>query len=145
MTSASFRDSMNSLGWSRRDADVPANTSRSPFLSRLQSLNPFSGEGYVSLPTQEGPGAPLPAPTRREEEEGYLTRKFTSCDEICSCVPFCHIHGSCRWSVLADVLVLLDDPLQAPVPFFNGSLLFLPSASLNAPWSQISQKCGHPV
>ena len=70
---------MNSLGWSRRDPDIPVNTSSStPFLSRLQSLNPFGNGGYVSLPTQEGTGAPLPAPTRREEEEGFFARKYHS-------------------------------------------------------------------
>ena len=79
MTSTAFRDSMNSLGWSRRDPDIPVNTSSSstPILSRLQSLNPFNGGGgYVSLPTEEGPGAPLPAPNRREEEEGMFACEF---------------------------------------------------------------------
>lgn len=73
MTSTSFRESMNSMGWSRRDPDIPANTNSStPFLSMLQSYNPFGNSGYVSLPTTEGPGAPLPAPSRREEEEGWF-------------------------------------------------------------------------
>lgn len=58
---------------------MPVNTNSStPILSRLQSLNPFGGGGYVRLPTHDGPGgagAPLPAPTRREEEEGWLARK----------------------------------------------------------------------
>ena len=68
---------MNSLGWSRRDPDIPANTNISaPILSRLQSLNPFGQSGYVSLPTHEGPGAPLPAPSRREEEEGWFAREY---------------------------------------------------------------------
>jgi hypothetical protein len=76
MASASFRESMNSLGWSRRDPDMPVNTSSStPLLSRLQSLNPFADRGYVRLPTHDGPGAPLPAPTRREEEEAWFARK----------------------------------------------------------------------
>lgn len=80
MASTAFRDSMSSLGWSRRDPDVPANTnptSSTPFLSTLQSINPFADRGgYVSLPTSnEGPGAPLPAPTRREEEEGFFARE----------------------------------------------------------------------
>lgn len=76
MASTSFRDSMNSLGWARRDADIPANTNSStPILSRLQSLNPFGDRGYVRLPTHEGPGAPLPAPSRREEEEAWFARK----------------------------------------------------------------------
>ncbi|KAK0987346.1 Protein transport protein sft2 [Friedmanniomyces endolithicus] len=64
---------MNSLGWSR--SEVPANTAQqSPLLGRLQRLNPFSDEGFVRLPTREGegPGAPLPARTRREEEEGFF-------------------------------------------------------------------------
>ena len=52
---------------------MPANTSpSSPFLARLQAFNPFGSSGYVSLPTSEGPGAPLPAPSRREEEEGWF-------------------------------------------------------------------------
>jgi len=74
MASSSFRDSMNALGWTRRDSDIPVQTnSTTPFLSRLQSLNPFGrGEGYVRLPTHEAPGAPLPAATRREEEEGFF-------------------------------------------------------------------------
>ncbi|EON61487.1 hypothetical protein W97_00702 [Coniosporium apollinis CBS 100218] len=73
MASASFRDSMSSLGWSRRDAGSPVNTSSStPILGKLQSLNPFGAGGYVRLPTHESPGAPLPAPSRREEEEGWF-------------------------------------------------------------------------
>lgn len=78
MASASFRDSLNSLGWSRRDADVPVNTAPPSLMGRLQNLNPFGSEGYVRLPTAENPGAPLPAPTRREEEEGWFARKFAS-------------------------------------------------------------------
>lgn len=70
---------MNSLGWSRREpAAIPATTSNSstPFLGKLQSLNPFGQGGYVRLPLyeNEGPGAPLPARTRREEEEGWFAR-----------------------------------------------------------------------
>ncbi|KAJ9204078.1 hypothetical protein DTO166G4_7526 [Paecilomyces variotii] len=73
MASSSFRDSMSSLGWTRRDADVPVRTGAStPFLSKLQSYNPFGRGGYVQLPTHEAPGAPLPAPSRREEEESFF-------------------------------------------------------------------------
>lgn len=64
---------MNSLGWSRREQ--PANTNKqSPLLGTFSKLNPFSSEGNVRLPTTEGegPGAPLPARTRREEEEGWF-------------------------------------------------------------------------
>ncbi|KAF2233196.1 SFT2-domain-containing protein [Viridothelium virens] len=72
MASSSFRDSMNSMGWSRRDPDIPVRTNPPSFMGRLQSLNPFGSGGYVKLPTQESPGAPLPAPSRREEEEGWF-------------------------------------------------------------------------
>ncbi|KAF9740476.1 hypothetical protein PMIN01_00015 [Paraphaeosphaeria minitans] len=73
MASTSFRDSMNSLGWTRRDPDVPVNTAPPTLMGRLQNLNPFASGGYVTLPTSnDGPGAPLPAPTRREEEEGFF-------------------------------------------------------------------------
>lgn len=77
MASTTFRDSVNSLGWSRRDGDVTASTNVStPFLSRLQSYNPFGqGDGYLQLPTHENPGAPLPAPSRREEEDAFFARK----------------------------------------------------------------------
>jgi hypothetical protein len=74
MASSTFRDSINSLGWTRRNPDIPVNTSKqsSGLLSSIQSLNPFGDRGYVRLPTTEGAGAPLPAPTRREEEEGWF-------------------------------------------------------------------------
>lgn len=79
MASSSFRDSINSLGWSRRDADLPVNTSQQGGLfSSFKSLNPFGDRGYVQLPTTEGAGAPLPAPNRREEEEGWF-----ACESTC--------------------------------------------------------------
>jgi hypothetical protein len=71
---ASLRESFNSLGWSRRDE--PANTSsQSGLLSSISNLNPFQDRGYLRLPTSENAGAPLPAPTRREEEEGWFVRE----------------------------------------------------------------------
>lgn len=76
MASNSFRDSIGALGWSRRDE--PVNTSQqSGLLSSIQSLNPFGDRGYVRLPTTESSGAPLPAPSRREEEEGWYVCEST--------------------------------------------------------------------
>ena len=79
MANNSFRDSVNSLGWSRRDPDFPVRTNASsdtPFFSRLQSFNPFGEGGYVQLPTHnEAPGAPLPAANRREEDEAFFACK----------------------------------------------------------------------
>ncbi len=72
---------MNSLGWSRREQTATASTSTSKpsgVYGTLQKLNPFNSEGYVRLPvheSDEGPGAPLPARSRREEEEGFFARK----------------------------------------------------------------------
>jgi hypothetical protein len=70
---------MNSLGWSRRDPDLPVNTAQQTggLLSSIKSLNPFGDSGYVRLPTTEGPGAPLPARNRREEEEAWFAREST--------------------------------------------------------------------
>ncbi|KAI2629385.1 golgi traffic protein [Xylaria nigripes] len=73
MASASFRESMNSLGWTRRDPDYTAHTTpQSGLLSSFKSLNPFGDRGYLQLPTTEGTGAPLPASNRRDEEEGWF-------------------------------------------------------------------------
>lgn len=67
---------MNSLGWSRRESQAPVSTAPPSLLDRIQNLNPFGDGGYVRLPTTESnPGAPLPAPSRREEEEGWFARK----------------------------------------------------------------------
>ena len=64
---------MNSLGWSRRDPDVPVHTAQQTgLLSSIKSLNPFGDSGYVRLPTTESAGAPLPARNRREEEEAWF-------------------------------------------------------------------------
>lgn len=88
---------MNSLGWSRRADDEPVNTSQqSGLLSSIQSLNPFGDRGYVRLPITEGAGAPLPAPSRREEEEGWFTCEslvvfptphadHASCEQFAAC------------------------------------------------------------
>ncbi|KAH6614855.1 Got1/Sft2-like family-domain-containing protein [Boeremia exigua] len=71
MASASFRESMNSLGWSRREPDAPVSTAAPSVMDRVSNL--FGAGGYVRLPISEtNPGAPLPAPTRREEEEGFF-------------------------------------------------------------------------
>jgi hypothetical protein len=79
MASSSFGDRVNSLGWSRREQT--ANTGKpSGIYGTLQKLNPFGEQGYVRLPVtenEEAPGAPLPARTRREEEEGWFARKST--------------------------------------------------------------------
>jgi hypothetical protein len=69
---------MNSLGWSRRDTDVPVNTAQQTgLLSSIKSLNPFGDSGYVRLPTTEGAGAPLPARNRREEEDAWFVCEST--------------------------------------------------------------------
>lgn len=90
MASSSFRDSMNNLGWSRREQTANTNQTN-PLLGSLSRLNPFGGEGNVRLPTTEGegPGAPLPARTRREEEEGWFARKFALHPSllVCSHLP----------------------------------------------------------
>ncbi|KAL8936544.1 MAG: hypothetical protein Q9211_004133 [Gyalolechia sp. 1 TL-2023] len=126
MASTSFRDSLNSMGWSRRDPDVPANTSTStPILSKLQSLNPFGDSGYVRLPTQESPGAPLPAPSRREEEEGWFA--LSRWDRLL-------VFGACNAAAVVCFVicfalfpVLSVRPRKFAILWSMGSMLFLAS------------------
>ncbi|KAI9884375.1 MAG: bHLH/Zip transcription factor [Watsoniomyces obsoletus] len=126
MASASFRESMNSLGWSRRDPP-PTRVATTPppptVWSRLTSLNPFAGEGHVRLPTHENPGAALPAPTRREEEEGwfFLSRwdrilVFTGCNlGALLCFLLCFVFFA----------PLTLNPRKFAILWSVGSLLFL--------------------
>ncbi|KAK4117363.1 SFT2-domain-containing protein [Canariomyces notabilis] len=145
MASTSFRDSINSLGWSRRDADLPVNTSRqSGFLSSLKSLNPFGDRGYVQLPTTEGPGAPLPAPSRREEEEGWFA--LSRWDRLL-------IFGACNLAALACFVICfflfpvigLAQPRKLVVLWTLGSVLFLASfAAMMGPWAYLQHLASTP-
>lgn len=118
MASSSFRDSINSLGWSRRDE--PANTAPQPsgFFASIQNLNPFQDSGYLRLPvTETPPGAPLPAPSRREEEEGWFARKFAS-----SLVPVCFLSS---FVLCAPSLTALLETLTCT--WIRQRVLFLPT------------------
>lgn len=141
MASSSFTDSISSLGWSRRDPDLPVNTSQqSGLLSSLRSLNPFGGGGYVQLPTTESAGAPLPAPTRREEEEGWLARKsqtlFLVSIPFPPCPPSyssfnkaicCDSRDPCRWTCVHLHVVLASHVNTNYHPFHTRPLLLLRS------------------
>ncbi|KAI0009078.1 SFT2-domain-containing protein [Xylariaceae sp. FL0662B] len=126
MASASFRESMNSLGWSRRDQDYTANTNqRSGLLSSIKSLNPFGDRGYVQLPTTESAGAPLPASNRREEEEGWFT--LSRWDRLL-------IFGACILGALACFVLcfalwpfFMTKPTKFVILWSFGSVLFLSS------------------
>ncbi|KAH7197657.1 Got1/Sft2-like family-domain-containing protein [Fusarium flagelliforme] len=136
MASSSFRDSINSLGWSRRDE--PVNTSQqSGLLSSIQSLNPFQGgSGYVRLPTTESAGAPLPAPTRREEEEGWFV--LSRWDRLL-------IFGACNLAAVACFVicftlfpVLSLRPRKFVILWSVGSLMFLASfAAIMGPMNYV--------
>lgn len=135
MASASFRDSLSSLGWSRREPDIPVNTSQQRgLLSSIKSLNPFGGGGYVQLPTNEGPGAPLPAPTRREEEEGWFA--LSRWDRMLIFAA-CNL-GALACFVLAFALfpVLSLKPRKLVILWTLGSILFITSfAAMMGPWA----------
>ncbi|KAK0612944.1 Got1/Sft2-like family-domain-containing protein [Bombardia bombarda] len=146
MASTSFRDSINSLGWSRRDADVPVNTSQqSGLLSSLQSINPFGDRrGYVQLPTVEGSGAPLPAASRREEEEGWFV--LSRWDRLL-------VFGACNLAALACFVICfflfpvlsLSRPRKLVVLWTLGSVLFLASfAAVMGPWAYVKHLSSGP-
>ncbi|KAK4682095.1 Protein transport protein sft2 [Podospora pseudoanserina] len=145
MASSSFRDSINSLGWARRDTDLPVHTSRQTGLfSSLQSLNPFGDRGYVQLPTTQGPGAPLPAPSRREEEEGWFA--LSRWDRLL-------IFAACNIAALVCfVLVIalfpalsLARPRKLMILWTLGSILFLSSfAAVMGPWEYVQHLTSRP-
>ncbi|KAI0136274.1 Got1/Sft2-like family-domain-containing protein [Xylariales sp. AK1849] len=124
MASSSFRESMNSLGWSRRDPEIPVNTNQqSGLLSSIKSLNPFGDRGYVQLPTTEGAGAPLPANSRREEEEGWFV--LSRWDRLL-------VFGGCNIAALACFVlcfalwpILIAKPRKFAILWSFGSVLFL--------------------
>lgn len=126
MASNNFRDSIGSLGWSRRDQDVPVNTAQQGgLMSSLQSLNPFRDGGYVQLPTTESAGAPLPAPNRREEEEGWFV--LSRWDRML-------VFGACNLAALACFVicfalfpVLSLRPTKFVILWTLGSMFFLAS------------------
>ncbi|UNI15203.1 protein transport protein sft2, variant 2 [Purpureocillium takamizusanense] len=126
MTSNSFRDSISSLGWSRRENDEPVTTSQpSGLMASIKNLNPFQDRGYLRLPTTENAGAPLPAPTRREEEEGWFV--LSRWDRLL-------IFGACNLAALACFVicftlfpVLSLRPRKFVILWSVGSVLFLAS------------------
>ncbi|KFY22720.1 hypothetical protein V491_02740 [Pseudogymnoascus sp. VKM F-3775] len=116
---------MNSLGWSRREEASIDTSQHSGLLSSIKSLNPFGGDGYVQLPTTEGPGAPLPAPNRREEEEGFFA--LSRWDRIL-------IFSGCNVGALACFVicfalfpVMALRPRKFAILWSLGSVLFLAS------------------
>jgi uncharacterized MnhB-related membrane protein len=127
MASASLRESFNSLGWSRRN-DEPISTApqQTGFLSSVRNFNPFGESGYVRLPTTEGTtGAPLPAPSRREEEEGWFV--LSRWDRLM-------VFGACNLAALACFVicftlfpVLSLRPRKFVILWSVGSGLFLAS------------------
>ncbi|KAJ9157636.1 Protein transport protein SFT2 [Pleurostoma richardsiae] len=144
MASASFRDSLNSLGWSRRDEDIPVNTSQqNGLLSSIKSLNPFGDRGYVRLPTTESSGAPLPAPSRREEEEGWFV--LSRWDRLL-------IFAACNLGALACFVicfalfpVLSVRPRKFVILWTLGSTLFLASfAAVMGPWAYVQHLASGP-
>ncbi|KAJ8061336.1 hypothetical protein OCU04_010399 [Sclerotinia nivalis] len=145
MASSSFRDSMNSLGWSRRDPDLPVNTAQQTggLLSSIKSLNPFGDSGYVRLPTTEGAGAPLPGRNRREEEEGWFA--LSRWDRLLLFAGF-NI-GALACFVICFVLFpyLIVLPTKFAILWTLGSMLFLASwAAMMGPWTYISHLISAP-
>jgi len=128
---------MNSLGWSRRDTDVPVNTAQQTgLLSSIKSLNPFGDSGYVRLPTTEGAGAPLPARNRREEEDAWFV--LSRWDRIL-------IFSGCNIGALACFVIcfflwplMMTRPRKAAILWSLGSALFLASwAAMMGPMTYV--------
>ncbi|KAL1899377.1 Protein transport protein sft2 [Ceratocystis pirilliformis] len=121
MASASFRDSMNSLGWSRREPApiVTAAPAQSGFMSSLQSINPFGNSGYIQLPSDQG----LPPPVQSSrQEEGFLNLSTWDRTLI---FAVCNIAALVCFSL--SFLVITLRPRKFVILWTFGSILFMAS------------------
>ncbi|PTB64130.1 syntaxin [Trichoderma citrinoviride] len=137
MASSSFRDSINSLGWSRRqEAPITTSQQSSGLLASLQNLNPFQDRGYTILPTSEAPGAPLPAPSRREEEEGWFV--LSRWDRMLV-FAFCNLAAAACFVICFTLFPVLSlRPRKFVILWTVGSTLFLASfAAIMGPMNYI--------
>ncbi|KAL2269853.1 hypothetical protein VTJ83DRAFT_2037 [Remersonia thermophila] len=127
MASSSFRESINSLGWSRRaNTDYPVTTApqQSGFFTKLQSLNPFGGDrGYVRLPTTE---SQVPPPPTRQDEEGWFT--LSRWDRL-MIFAACNLGALACFSICFFLfpVISLGKPRKLVVLWTLGSILFLSS------------------
>jgi hypothetical protein len=120
---STFRNSLNSIGWSRRPADPDITTAQPSFLQRI---NPFSGSsgGYIRLPTtQQDLPAQLPAQTPQQENAAWFA--LSQWDRLI--VFGCCVLGAAACFVMAFVLmpVLMFKPRKFVTLWTVGSLLFL--------------------
>lgn len=116
---------MSSLGWSRRNDEAVNTSQQSGLMTSLRSMNPFGNDGYLRLPTTESAGAPLPAASRREEEEGWFV--LSRWDRLL-------VFGVCNLAALACFVicftlfpVLSLRPRKFVILWTVGSALFLAS------------------
>ncbi|KAL1835875.1 hypothetical protein VTJ49DRAFT_5956 [Mycothermus thermophilus] len=131
MASSSFRESINSLGWSRRpNPDYPVTTApqQTGLFTKLQSLNPFGGDrGYVQLPTTENQ---VPPPPTRQDEEGWFTYRtyLTRWDRL-MIFAACNLGALACFSICFFLfpVISLGKPRKLVVLWTLGSILFLSS------------------
>ncbi|KAI5808721.1 Got1/Sft2-like family-domain-containing protein [Peziza echinospora] len=133
MASDTFRSQMNSLGWSRRvdtpgattTANTNGTTSSAPFLSRVQSFNPFGAGGYVRLPVSNQDVAREQQQQRAEEESCIMI--VSRWDRILA-FTICNL-GALACFVICFALfpVLTLKPRKFAVLWTVGSALFLSS------------------
>ncbi|KAI5855691.1 Got1/Sft2-like family-domain-containing protein [Tricharina praecox] len=128
MAADAFRSQMNSLGWSRREEPAVTTSASSPFLSRIQSMNPFASgsSGYVRLPTSySDPPPQLPARTRQEEDEAFFA--LSRWDRILA-FSACNLGAAACFVVCFFLFPVLSlKPRKFAVLWTVGSLLFLSS------------------
>jgi len=118
---STFRNSLSSIGWSRRTADPDLSTSKPSFFERI---NPFRESGYIRLPTsQQDLPAQLPAPSAQQENAGWFA--LSQWDRLI--VFGCCVLGAAACFVMAFVLmpVLVVNPRKFVVLWTVGSILFL--------------------
>ncbi|RKF58931.1 Protein transport protein SFT2 [Erysiphe neolycopersici] len=143
MASSSFRESMNSLGWSRRDNSLSNAHQQTGLLSSIKAFNPFRDSGYVQLPTTETRGAFLPARNRREEEDAWFV--LSRWDRILI-FSGCNI-GALVCFVICFALwpIMMAKPRKFAILWSLGSLLFVASwAAMMGPWTYAKHLISQP-
>jgi len=119
---SSFRASLASIGWSRRQPDSDISTAQPSFFQRI---NPFNQTGHIRLPTteQDVPPTQLPAPTAQEEAGAWFA--LSQWDRMI--VFACCVLGAVVCFVMAFVLmpILALKPRKFVTLWTVGSILFL--------------------
>ena len=138
---SAFRSQVQSFGWTRRsEDDNTISTAQGSFFDRL---NPFSGDGYMRLPTHgNDPPPQLPAASRGEEEALFALSRW---DRLMVFGMLVAGAAVCFLVAFLFLPVLALRPRKFVTLWTVGSLLFISSfAALQGPVAYIKHLASGP-